>query len=82
MSRTVSSGWAAELAGQSAVLGRDEEPAVADAGADGVPVEIGFREQQHGMGRQALHQLPGRVEQCDGLRRKRHVVWNFRIGFR
>ncbi len=65
-------GVGAELAGQSAVLGRDEESAVAETGTNAVPVEVGFREQQHGVGRQALHELPGRVEQRDGLRRKRH----------
>ncbi len=70
----------AEAAGQAGVLGRDEDTAVAEVGAHDVPVEIGFREQQHGVGRQTLHELPGRIEQCDGLRRKRHNAWIFRVG--
>ena len=72
MSRTVRSGWSFRLLSQQRVLGGDEQPAAVEVCADGGPVEVGFGEQQHGVGRQLPHQLPGRLQERDGLRSETH----------
>ena len=73
-------GMRPQLRGKQAVLGRDEQTAIADLLAHGDPIEVGFREQQHGVGRQPLHELTGRLQQRDGLRRKRHYMPKTRVG--
>ena len=72
MSRTVRSEPVTELASERAFFEGDEEFARAEGVDDGVPVQLGLRQQQDGVGRQSLHELPGRLEQRDGLRPQRH----------
>ena len=66
-------GVVAERLGEGGVLGGDEEPAAAEHPRDLVPVERRLGEHQHGVGRQTLHEVPGRLQQRDRLAGQTHA---------
>ena len=68
----VEEGHAFEFAqplGEGLALGGDEQPAAGQAGLDRGPVEVGFGDEQDGVGRQIVVHLPGRLQECRRLLR-------------
>ena len=62
-SMTSRSGFFAQLVGQLPALGGDQHPAALQVGVHLVPVEVGFGQEQDGVGRQGPDDVAGRVEQ-------------------
>ncbi len=59
---------------QETVLGGQEQSAPLQVANDLVPVEVGFREQEHGIGGQLGYEPRRRLQQCNRLMGQRHAT--------